>query len=80
MLRDRIGLKPTYAAIKNAYPTRVSNKASAKVLRGHRLTREHRITLPHTIQFVDPEIDESGVLILDLPTAKQSARGRKASQ
>ena len=71
---NRIGLKPAALAAKNAYPARVSNHAGAKMIRGHRLTREHRIDLPHTVQFVGAQIDEDGILILDLRTAKESLR------
>ena len=72
---NRIGLKPAALATRNAYPVRVQ-KAGAKMLRGHRLTREHRIILPQTIQFHDAEIDEDGILVLDLRTAKISPRAR----
>ena len=64
----RIGLKPAALTTRNAYPVRVSNRAGAKMICGHRLTREHRIDLPHTVRFYD--IDEDGILILDLRTAK----------
>ena len=71
---NRIGLKPAHLSTRNAYPARVSNRAGAKMVRGHRLTREHRIILPHTVQFYDADIDEDGILILDLRTAKISPR------
>lgn len=74
---NRIGLKPAALSTRNAYPARVSNKCGAKLVRGHRLTREHRIDLPHTVRFYDAEIDEDGILILDLRTAKPSPRARK---
>jgi len=35
---------------------------------------EHRVLLPHTVQFYDADIDEDGILILDLRTAKPSPR------
>ncbi len=73
---NRIGLKPATLAIKNAYPVRVWNHAGAKMLRGHRLTREHRIDLPHTVQFTDAHINEDGILILDLRTARHSPRAK----
>ncbi len=74
---NRIGLKPAALTTKNAYPVRVSNKCGAKLVRGHRLTREHRIDLPQTVRFYDAEIDEDGHLVLDLRTAKVSPRARK---
>ena len=38
--------------------------------------REYRISLPETIEFVDPETDKDGILILDLRTARVSERAR----
>ena len=76
---NRIGLKPAHLTTRNAYPVRVSNKCGAKLVRGHRLTREHRIDLPQTVRFYDADIDEDGHLILDLRTAKVSPRARKKS-
>ena len=70
----RIGLNPAALATRNAYPARVASRAGAKKIRGHRLTREHRIDLPHTIQFFDADINEDGILVLDLRTAKISPR------
>jgi len=70
----RIGLKPTALSTRNAYPVRVSNRSGAKMIRGHRLTREHRIDLPQTVRFYDADIDEDGILVLDLRTAKISPR------
>src|SRR5687768_10795044 len=54
----RIGLKPTGINIRNAYPVRVSNRASGKKIHAHRLTREYHIDLPQTMQFYDARIDE----------------------
>jgi len=70
----RIGLKPASLSTRNAYPVRVTGRSGAKMIRGHRLTREHRINLPQTIRFYDADIDEDGILILDLRTAKVSPR------
>ncbi len=38
------------------------------------MVRGHRQTLPHTVQFYDADIDEDGILILDLRPAKVSLR------
>ena len=73
---NHIGLKPTTLTAKNAYPARVSNRSGAKLVRGHRLVREHRIDLPYTVRFYDADIDEDGILRLDLHTAKISPRAR----
>lgn len=73
-VNNRIGLKPTRMSMKNAYPARVGSRSGAKLVRAHRLTRERRIILPHTVQFYDAEINEDGILVLDLRTAKPSPR------
>ena len=74
---QRIGLLKTVPEKKNAYPTRVANKRTgAKLLRGHRLVKEKGIDLPHTVHFRDARIDEEGILVLDLRTAKESNRAK----
>jgi len=73
-VNNRIGLKPAALATRNAYPARVSNRSGAKVVRGHRLVREYRIDLPYTVRFYDADIDEDGILRLDLRTATISPR------
>ena len=70
----RIGLKPSALTTRNAYPVCVGSNAGAKRLLAYRLTREHDIDLPQTVRFYDAKIDEDGVLILDLRTAKVSPR------
>ena len=72
----RIGLKPTALGMRDAYPARVSNRCGAKMVRGHRLTREQHIDLPMTVRFYDADINEDGILVLDLRTAKISPRAR----
>ena len=70
---SRIGLKPATLTTKNAYPARVK-KSGARMIRGHRLMRDHRIDLPYTVRFYDADINEDGILILELRTAKISPR------
>lgn len=72
----RIGLKPTVLTMKDAYPALVSNRAGAKMVRGHRLMVEENIDLPMTVRFYDADINDEGWLILDLRTAKVSPRAR----
>lgn len=73
-INQRIGLKPAAASTRNAYPALKSNRAGARMVRGHRMTRERRIFLAHTVQFDDAAIDEDGILILDPRTAVISCR------
>ncbi len=74
---NRIGLKPTALASRNAYPARVFGSHGAKVICALRLLREQRIKLPNTVEFPDAEIDEDNILILDLRTATESMRAKK---
>lgn len=78
-VNGRIGLKPAHKSSRNAYPALVSNKSGAKMVKAYRLIREQRIILPHTVRFYDADIDEDGILVLDLRTAKPCPRanGRK---
>jgi hypothetical protein len=67
----RIGLKPTHRNMRNAYPVCVANrKSGSKKVHGHRLTQRYRIDLPATVRFPDAEVDEDGILRLDLRTAE----------
>lgn len=73
-VNNRIGLKPTALAARNAYPVAKQGRYGGRVVRAYRLMHEFGIDLPETVRFHDAEIDEDGVLILDLRTARVSAR------
>jgi hypothetical protein len=69
-VNNRIGLKPTIRSGRNAYPvTRLTAKGRRAVY-GHRLLVENGIDLSATVRFYDAEIDQDGILILDLRTAR----------
>lgn len=72
----RIGLKATDPNQRNAYPAGVG-KCGAKVVRACRLMRTHNLDLSAAIEFQDARIDEHGILVLDLRTAKVSNRVRR---
>ncbi len=72
-VNHRIGLKPVEASTPHAYPALKSNRTGIMV-RAHRLMREKRIMLPHTMQFDEVAIDTDGILTLDLRTARPSRR------
>ncbi|HMT06444.1 MAG TPA: hypothetical protein PKA82_00465 [Pyrinomonadaceae bacterium] len=76
-VNNRIGLKPTYKSMRNAYPVGPAGRHGGKVVRAFRLLTEYGIDLPETIQFQDVEIDNDGIMILDLRTAKVSPRAKK---
>lgn len=73
-VNNRIGLKPTSAGIRNAYPVAKYGKHGGKLVRAWRLMEEFGIELPGTLQFENADVDEEGKLVLDLRTAKVSQR------
>lgn len=66
----RIGIKPTGKNMRNAYPVLVASPSGGKKINAFRLIREYSIDLPATVKFPDAEIDDDGILRLDLRTAK----------
>lgn len=46
------------------------SRHGAKKVRACRLTREFKISLPETVRFYDADVDDDGILILDLRTAR----------
>ena len=74
-VNSRIGLKPAALATRNAYRVcAYTARSGSKVVHAHRLIREHRIDLPQTVRFHDADIDEDGILVLDLRTARVPPR------
>jgi hypothetical protein len=72
-VNNRIGLQPTAAGVQNAFHIAKHNRGGAKI-HAWRLIRECQIDLAQTIQFQDADIDEDGILILDLRTYKVPKR------
>lgn len=72
---NRIGMKPTVLAIKNAYPVAKHGRHGGRVVRAFRLMQEFGIDIAETIQFQNAEIDHDGVLVLNLRTARIASRG-----
>lgn len=73
-VNNRIGLKPTVAAARDAYkPVKVTRHGARRVS-VFRLMQDYRIELPQTIRFHDADIDHDGILVLDLRTARVSER------
>ena len=73
-VNNRIGLKPAERTTRNAFRCSQRGRYGAKVLRVYRLIVDHRIDLTETLEFFNPARDEDGILVLDLRTAKLSAR------
>ena len=73
-VNNRIGLKPTGLGIKNAFPAAKSGRHGGRMIRAYRLLTEFGIVVKETLQFTDAEIDQDGVMILDLRSARVSPR------
>lgn len=71
---NTIGLKPTAAAMRNAYPALVSGRHGGRKLSAYRLITECGLCIDETLEFRDAEIDQDGILVLNLRTAKVSNR------
>lgn len=69
-----IGLKPTAAAMKNAYPVMKSGRHGGKKVAAYRLLAECGIHIKETLEFAEAEIDTDGILLLNLRTAQISKR------
>jgi hypothetical protein len=67
-------LKPTAAAMKDAYPLRKRGPRDGRVVRVLRLLTEFNIKLPDTVEFREPEIDRDCQMTLDLRTARVSPK------
>lgn len=79
-VNNRIGLKPTTPSTRNAYRIGHFNRNHSKRIRAARLIAEYRLDLPETLEFRNVTTDENGILILDLRTAKISARAAARRQ
>ena len=69
-----IGLRPTYPNIKNAYPALRSGRHGGRRISAYRLLTERGLHIKETLEFPDAEIDQDGILLLNLRTAKISNR------
>ena len=75
-LDHRIGLKPVEAKEPDAFRACPSGRHGGKLVRGYRLMQDNGVDVPETLQFHDVNIDND-ILILDLKTAKVSARAKR---
>jgi hypothetical protein len=74
-LNHTIGLKPTKKAVRDAYPTSARGRHGARLVRAFRLCQECGIRLPETVRFLAPEIDQDGILNLDLRKVRPVKKG-----
>lgn len=78
--RDRhvIGMRPArLVREKNAYPARVKGKHGGRRIRAYRLCREFGIEIFETVRFHRCQIDNNGILILDLKDTRPAQRKRR---
>ena len=73
-VNNRIALKPTAAAMKNAYLAGKSGIRYGRRIRAFRMLTEFGLKIDETLEFKDAEIDMDGQLILDLRTARVCPR------
>ena len=79
--RNVIGLRPArLGKDKNAYPARKRGPWGGKRIRGFRLCREFGISIYETVRFPHCQLDNSGVLILDLKDTRPAGRKRRISR
>ena len=76
-LNNVIGLKPTRLAMDDAYPIKNKNKHHGKLIRGFAFVEEFSIRLHETVRFPTAEIDDDGILVLDLRKAVSAAKLRR---
>jgi hypothetical protein len=70
--RDVIGLRPARPEKdKHAYPARPRGRHGGRRIRGHRMLREFGVRLAATHVFHECQVDNSGVLILDLRNSRR---------
>ncbi len=72
-----IGVKPTRKIMKNAYPALCRSGHGGRVIRAYSFIQEFGIRLHETVRFPEAEIDDDGILILDLRRTASCAKLRK---
>jgi hypothetical protein len=73
---NSIGLRPTSHEMRNAYPAAPAGRHGGRRISAYRLLKEYSLRVPQTLIFPDADIDEDGILVLDLRTAEVSNRVR----
>ena len=63
-----IGLLPSPSRNQNAYPLKAKSKARHRIVRANKFCRHYGIRVDRTVAFNMPEIDEEGILVLNLRT------------
>lgn len=75
--REVIGLRPARMdKEKNAYPARKRGNYGGRRIRGYRLCREFGIRIGQTVRFPRCQLDNRGILLLDLKDTRPANRRR----
>ncbi len=74
---DLIALKPVTAKATNAFPLVKKSNGGHRVIRANLFCRHHGINFNVTIAFNTPEINEKGVLILNLREIRSVSKPRR---
>jgi hypothetical protein len=76
--RNVIGLRPANSAVeKNAYPVRRRGRYGGRRIRALRMMREFGVKLYETVRFHRCQLDNSGILILDLRDTRPGGQRRR---
>ena len=65
-----IGVSPASSIAKNAYPLLEKKNARHRVIRANRFIRHHQIQIARTIAFHTAQIDQDGILTLDIKATR----------
>lgn len=71
---NTIGLKPISRSMRNAYPAAKHGRHGGRRVNAYRVLTENSLHIKDTLEFPDAEVDEDGVLVLNLRTARVSNR------
>ena len=61
-----IGIRPSRLEVPNAIAVKVRHLRYSRVIRARKFLQRHRIHLQYTVQFPNAQIDDDGILILNL--------------
>jgi hypothetical protein len=69
-VNSRIGVRPAAQDARDAFPVRKYGRHGGRLIRARRLVKEFGLTVEETLHFQNAEIDENGLLVLDLRDAR----------
>jgi len=71
------GLKPTDPRRKNAFPVKPKDKYNNRMIHASPFCRHFKIKTDRTVLFNDVDLDDEGVLVLELKKTTAIGRGRR---